>query len=129
MAETSDHSRGCTLINIGEAHLLLGRYAASLDAFRQAAVLLTKVNAVSDQQANLLHMADAYRMLNLYPEALATYSEAEAGFAQTNLSYEQALALWGMGSTLTAQNQLAPAADHLARAAALFSAAGNVPLR
>ena len=129
LAETSDHSRGCTLINIGEAHLLLGRYAESLDAFRQAAALLTKVNAVSDQQANLLHMADAYRMLNLYPEALATYSEAEAGFAQTNLSYEQALALWGMGSTLTAQNQLAQAADHLARAAALFSAAGNVPLR
>ncbi|MCB0098907.1 MAG: tetratricopeptide repeat protein, partial [Caldilineaceae bacterium] len=72
LAETSDHSRGCTLINIGEAHLLLGRYAESLDAFRQAAALLTKVNAVSDQQANLLHMADAYRMLNLYPEALAT---------------------------------------------------------
>ncbi|MEZ4711003.1 MAG: CHAT domain-containing tetratricopeptide repeat protein [Caldilineaceae bacterium] len=129
LAAASEHIQGYMLTNIGEAHLLLGQYTQGLHAFQKAAVLLAKVGALSDQQANLLHMADAYRMLNLYPEALTAYREAEAGFQQSNLIYERAMALWGMGSTLAAQNQLAPANAPLAQAAALFREAGNRPLR
>ncbi|MEZ4664728.1 MAG: CHAT domain-containing tetratricopeptide repeat protein [Caldilineaceae bacterium] len=129
LAAASEHIQGYMLTNIGEAHLLLGQYTQGLHAFQKAAVLLAKVGALSDQQANLLHMADAYRMLNLYPEALTAYREAEAGFEKSNLIYERAMALWGMGSTLAAQNQLAQANAPLAQAAALFQEAGNRPFR
>lgn len=129
LEQTSDYAQGLMLINIGEAHLLLGRYTQGLDSFRRAAGLLAKVEAISDQHANLLHMADAYRMLNLYPEALTAYREAETNFAQTNLIYERAMALWGIGSTLAAQKLLSQAAEPLAKAAALFTEAGNRPLR
>lgn len=121
--------QGHTLINIGQAHLLLGNYMESLHTFEQAQALLTMLDAHIDQQINLIHMADAYRVLNLYPEALSMYRDAEQALSATEMKYERAVALWGIGSTLLAQSREAEAHTALTEASTLFAQIGNMSLR
>lgn len=119
------HLHAETLINLGEAHLAAGNYTTSLDALRQAYTLLQTVDAAADEHYVILHQADVYLALNLYPEALAAYREAETAFAAAGMAYYQALALWGIGTTLTAQGQVAAALAALTAAAERFREAGN----
>ncbi|MCB8991526.1 MAG: tetratricopeptide repeat protein, partial [Ardenticatenaceae bacterium] len=117
-----------SLINCGEAHLLLGQYTPSLDALRQAERLLQSLDAPASLPYVWLHQADVYLALNLAPEALAAYGDAVAAFHQRGMAYYEARALWGAGAALLAQGHWPDAETQLAQAAAYFVQAGNVPL-
>jgi CHAT domain-containing protein len=116
------------LSNIGEAHLVLGNYTRSLNAFEQARRLFDPLDAVAHKRILLRKTADAYLALNLYPEALAAYREVNALLKDAGMADHHARASWGMGATLVAQSQLEEATSALAEAAALFAAAGNTPM-
>jgi len=116
------------LSNIGEAHLVLGNYMRSLNSFEQARRLFDPLEAVADKHILLRKTADAYLALNLYPEALTAYREADALLKEAGMADHQARALWGMGATLVAQAQFDNASSVLAESAALFTAAGNLPM-
>ncbi len=116
------------LSNIGEAHLVLGNYMRSLNAFEQARRLFDPLEAIADKRILLRKTADAYLALNLYPEALTAYREVNALLKEAGMADHQARALWGMGATLVAQAQFDDASSALAESAALFTAAGNMPM-
>ena len=117
-----------TLINLGEAHLLLGNYTRSLEALDEARRLSDDVSAPANELFVALHRADVYQALNLYPEALADYRTAARAFEAAGMTYYQARALWGMGAALLALGQFEEAARALEGAAALFADANNIPL-
>ena len=113
------------LENMGELHLWLGNYNQSLDAFDAARALFTELNAPLELHILERLTADAYLTLNLLPEATAAYRQAIAGLEADNVTYHLGWALWGLGATLLRRQRLAEAAEALARAAAIFAAAGN----
>jgi tetratricopeptide (TPR) repeat protein len=115
------------LVNIGEAHLHLGNYRRSLDAFEVARRHLDGGSELADRYLLLRHTADAYLELNLHSEALAAYREAENLLRNAGMAYDRAQALWGMGTTLTALQELEEAERTLQEAATLFGEAGNAP--
>jgi CHAT domain-containing protein/tetratricopeptide (TPR) repeat protein len=119
---------GQTLINIANAHLLLGHYTRSLDSLAQAQQLLAPLGAQAEEDSLRLDRADVYLALNLYPEALVAYQEVEGHFASAGMAHYRARALWGMGAALIAQARLNEAAAALTQAAALFQEAGNAPM-
>lgn len=117
--------------NVGSAHLLLGNYTASLDAFEKARRLFDSLEALVDQHVLLFDTAHAYLTLNLYPEALAAYREASDLLRAAGASHHRARALWGLGATLLAQKQLDEAEKVLAEAVATLEKAaadGPTPL-
>lgn len=116
------------LINIGEAHLLLGHYTRSLEALAQAGELLQTRDALAEAYVLRLQQADVYLALNLYPEALAAYREADQQCQAAGMTHYRARALWGVGTALTALAQHEEAEQALVTAADLFQAAGNIPL-
>jgi tetratricopeptide (TPR) repeat protein len=116
------------LINFGEAHLRLGNYKFSLDAFAEVRQPLELLNALADKYLLLRHTADAYLELNLYAEALANYREAVDLLRDSGMAHDHAQALWGMGSALIARSEFEEAESALSETAKLFAAAGNTPL-
>lgn len=118
-----------TLINLGEAHLLLGNYTQSLYSFESARSLFETLDTPVDRQINLLHLATAYRTLNLYPEALSAYIEAGNALKELNMYYESGLALWGAGSVHVALERFAESESALKEAADLFALVNNRPMR
>jgi tetratricopeptide (TPR) repeat protein len=117
-----------TLINIGNAHVLLGRFARGLAAFECARRLFATLDAQADADVLTLDTGDAYMALNRYPEALAVYREASIRLRDAGMPHDQARALWGAGTALLAQSQLEAAAQALDQAAGLFRATGNLAL-
>ncbi|MBA3530569.1 MAG: CHAT domain-containing protein [Ardenticatenales bacterium] len=117
-----------TMSNIGEAQLALGNYTRSLEAFEQARRLSQSLEADAHSHILLRQTADAYLLLNLFPEALAAYREVDALLSQAGMADHRARALWGLGSVLVAQGKLDEAASALDEAGALFGAAENVPM-
>ena len=113
--------------NIAIAHQLLGNYDRSLDAFEQTRRLYSGLDAQAEQNILLLDTAHAYLVLNLYPEALVAYQEAEAKLRSAGMTYHLARAKWGMGATFIAQSRYHAADDALAQAATLFIEAQNTP--
>ena len=116
------------LINCGEAHLLLGNYRQSLAALGAAARLVQGSGAEASELLIRLHRADVYQALNLFPEALADYQEAAAGYARANVPHYRARALWGMGAALNGQAEFEEAEEALAEAAFLFRETEHVPM-
>lgn len=121
-------SQAKALGNIGKAHLQSGNYSRSLDANERARRLLDSLDALAMQQLLLLNMADAYLALGLYRDALTTYREADGSLQNAGMTHSRAEALWGMGSTLIISSEFEEAEQVLSEAAALFAAAGNVPM-
>jgi CHAT domain-containing protein/Tfp pilus assembly protein PilF len=117
-----------SLINSGDAHLLLGSYTHSLTALAEARHLLSSLEGFGLARSLLLQEAHVYLALNLYPEALAAYREAEAACREAGYQYYQARALWGISAALAALGQHEEAESVQAQAVDLFTAAGNVPL-
>jgi CHAT domain-containing protein/tetratricopeptide (TPR) repeat protein len=112
------------LENLANVYLMLGDYNLCLDALEQAGQLL--VGGASVEKFVLSSItADAYLALNLYPEAVVAYQEAEVGLRAAGMVYERAWTLWGLGAALAAQGIYREAADALAGAAALFEQLGN----
>src|SRR5262249_21290788 len=70
-------------------------------------------------------MADAYRELNLHPEAQGAYERAIGQFEALSIGYERARAEWGRAGVLLNSGQLEQAAIGLERAATLFRAQKN----
>lgn len=117
-----------TLINIGNAQVLLGHFARGLTAFEHARRLFETLDAQADANVLMLDTGDAYMALNRYPEALAAYREASARLREAGMPYDQARALWGAGTALLAQSQLDAAARALDEATDLFRTTGNLAL-
>lgn len=116
------------LINCGEAHLLLGNYRQSLEALGAASRLVEGSGAEASELLVRLHRADVYQALNLFPEALADYQEAAAGYGRANVPHYRARALWGMGAALNGQAEFEEAEEALAEAAVLFRETEHVPM-
>jgi tetratricopeptide (TPR) repeat protein len=114
--------------NIGDAHLLLGDYQASLVALAEARREFAAQDAVFDSQICASHMADAYLALNLYPEALALYQTSAESLENTDYHYYLGKALWGIGSAHGALSELEKSSTALARAVALFARLDNTPI-
>ncbi len=114
--------------NIGDAHLLLGDYQASLAALAEARREFSAQHAEYDLQICTSHMADAYLALNLYPEALALYRGAVESLETTDYHYYLGKALWGIGSIQIALLELDEADAVLTRAVELFIGLDNVPI-
>jgi CHAT domain-containing protein len=114
------------LNNIGEAHLLLGNYRASLEALQTGRQQFEQLQTPVDEYLLLLE-GHVYLALNLYPESLAAYKEAELRCQTAGMSHYQARALWGMGAAYVGQAQFEQAALALEKAADLFAAADNAP--
>lgn len=124
----SGYHHAIALHNIGDAQLLLGDYSHALKTLEEARNKLAALDAV-EQHFCALDMADAYLTLNLYPEALAAYQEAEMALRKTDQIYKRGLALWGMGSTFIKLFDLAQAETYLAQAQDIFQSIDNVPLQ
>ncbi len=116
------------LNNIGDAHLLLGDYQASLAALAEARREFSTLDAEYDLQICISHMADAYLALNLYPEALALYRGAVESLETTDYQYYLGKALWGIGSIHIALLELDEADAVLKQAVELFIGLDNVPI-
>jgi CHAT domain-containing protein len=114
--------------NIGETYSQLGNYTRSLDAFERARRLLGSLDASVDEHDILLDIASTYLALNLYPEALAAYREADKLVENDNTRFERARGLWAMGATLIACSRFDEAEETLSKAAASFAAVSNVPM-
>jgi CHAT domain-containing protein len=117
-----------TLVNIGEAHLLLSNFLPSLQAFTEAEQQLAAVGDSVERSVLLRHMGDAYLTLNLYSEAQDAYQRAERGLSQAGLRLHHALTLWGLGMTLAARGQRTEAQNALSEAAQLLRTLENLPL-
>jgi len=117
------------LENLGELHQLLGNYSQSLAVLAEARTAFAALDAPIEQQILERLTADAYLALNLLPEAVAAYRAASAGLEASDMPYDLAWALWGLGAALLRQQRLGEADDALRQAAALFTAAGNEHLR
>jgi tetratricopeptide (TPR) repeat protein len=122
------HAYATALGNIGETHSQLGNYARSLDAFERARRLLSSLDAPVNEHVIVLDTANTYLALNLYPEALAAYREANQMLEDSAITFELARGLWGMGSALIACSRFEEAEQALDQAAASFAAADNIPL-
>ena len=72
--------------NIGDAHLLLGNYQASLSALSEAQHEFARQDAEYDERICASHLADAYLALNLLPEALDLYQGAVSKPAKHRVS-------------------------------------------
>ena len=118
-----------TLMNIGDAHLLLGDYRASLRAYADARQEFIAQESDVYRHICTTHMADAYLALNLFPEAESLYAEAAAALHSTDLHYYLGKALWGLGAVQLAQGNPNAAATALTRAADIFAQIENTPLR
>ena len=117
------------LSNIGMAHLRIGNYARSLEAFEHARRLFRSLGAPAAQHDILLvNTAEAYLLLNLYSEAIVTYREADSLLQNAGMAHLRAEVLWGTGSALIARLEFQEAEQLLAEAATTFDQAGNVPL-
>ena len=116
------------LYEAGRARLRLGRYEDALAAFEQARGPLEELHTRADRDQLAVATADAYRALNLYDEALATYRTAEPSLRAAGNAHQLALALLGRGATLVATARLDEAEPVLAEATSLFAAADNLPL-
>ena len=123
---TLSHAKA--LCNIGEANWHLANYRASLTAFERARHLYESLDELTDKSLLLLDTANVYLDLNLYPEALAAYRQADPLLHSPGMVHERARAMWGMGVALAATSNLEEAEHALAEAAGLFAAAGNSPL-
>lgn len=117
------------LSNMGVEHLRAGSYARSLETFEHARRLFRRLDSTTVQYGVLLvHTAEAYLNLNLYPDAVATYQEASGLLQDAGMAYSRAEALWGEGSALIAESKFQEADPLLVEAADTFKQAGNVPL-
>lgn len=114
--------------NIGETHSQLGNYTRSLDAFERARRLFTSLDAPVDEHVILLDTANTYLALNLRPEALVAYREANRVLETSGMTFENARSLWGMGSALAARAQFEEAEEALDEAAGSFKLLENAPL-
>ncbi|GAB4578169.1 MAG: CHAT domain-containing protein [Anaerolineales bacterium] len=112
--------QGQTLNNLGSVHLLLGNFHQSLTAFEQARQLFATQDATLDHHILLLDTAHAYLTLNLYPEASTAYREAETLLNAAGATHHRALALWGLGATLYAQEAWTEASEVLESAISLL---------
>lgn len=121
-------SYALALGNIGETHLQLGNYTRSLDAFERARRLLGSLDARVDEHDILLDTVNAYLALNLYPEALAAYREANKVLEGSRMRFEHARGLWAAGSALIACSRLEEAEEALSEAEESFSAGENLPM-
>jgi CHAT domain-containing protein len=115
--------------NLGELHQLLGNYSQSLAVLAEAGVAFAALDAPIELHVLERLTADAYLALNLLPEATAAYRNAIAGLEASDMPYDLAWALWGLGAALLRQQRLAEAGDALRRAADLFAEAENEHLR
>ena len=123
---TLSHAKA--LCNIGEANWHLANYRASLTAFERARHLYESLDELTDKSLLLLDTANVYLDLNLYPEALAAYRQADPLLHSPGMVHERARGMWGMGVALAATSNLEEAEHALAEAVGLFAAAGNSPL-
>jgi tetratricopeptide (TPR) repeat protein len=114
--------------NIGETHAQLGNYTRSLEAFDLARRAFGSLDTPVDEHDVLLEMANTYLALNLYPEALATYREADKLLEHPRMRFERARGLWARGSALIACSRFDEAEAALDEAAASLAALDNVPL-
>ena len=76
----------------------------------------------------LLETANTYLALNLYPEALAAYREADKLLEHSRMRFEQAKGLWVRGSALISCSRFDEAETALDEAAASLAALDNLPL-
>jgi len=114
--------------NIGDAHLLLGDYQASLAALSEARREFAAQDAAVDSQICASHMADAYLALNLYPEALTLYQASAESLEETDYRYYLGKALWGIGSAHGALSEPDKSSNALARAVEIFTQLDNTPI-
>lgn len=85
--------------NIGFVHQVSGRYGAALAALNPARLALEAQGRLHDAARYAIDAGDAYRALNLLPEAQECYDQALAIFAQHPLPYDEARALLGRATT------------------------------
>ncbi len=116
------------LVGIGRAEVLTGRWGKALETFARARELMDGLDVQADVDELLLHIGGAWLALGLHDEALAAYREAEPSLRRRHRQHHLAHALTGIGSALARTGALADADAALAEAAALYQAAGNVPL-
>lgn len=110
---------------IGRAQLLRGSFVDALASFERARLLLDELGVRADRDVTLLSTAEAYRTLNLFEEAIATYREAAQSLRAGGSAHYLARALAGLGSAYLAAGMPAEAGAALAEAAGAFEAAGN----
>ncbi len=125
---TSGYAYALLQNNIGDAHLLLGNYQASLTALSEARREFTRQDAEYDEQICAAHLADAYLALNLLPEALTLYQGAISSLQSTEYRYHLGKALLGIGSIHLSLSELDEAGRAYAQAIEIFSALDNRPL-
>lgn len=117
-----------TLSNLATADLHHGDLDASLRHLEEARRLFESVEARAEQHLLLLDTGAAYLTLNLFPEALATYLQAQALPELAALPGRRAILRWGEGIAQHALGRLDAAESALHEAARLFREAGNLPL-
>ncbi len=129
-AQTGNRMRQAQILeNMGELHQLLGNYSQSLAVLAEARQAFAALDAPIELQILERLTADAYLALNLLPEATAAYRAAVAGLEASDMPYDLAWALWGLGVALLRQQRLAEAGEALGQAAGLFAEAENEHLR
>lgn len=109
--------------NIGFVHQVSGRYGAALAALNPARQALEEQGRLHDAARYTLDAGEAYRALNLIPEARECYEQALAIFAQNPLPYDEARALLGRSATQP------EALQDLAQAEAIFQRLRVLPQR
>ncbi|WP_219416276.1 CHAT domain-containing protein [Pseudonocardia nigra] len=119
---------GRSLIELGRARLLLGEFRVALATFDEAGELLARLGPLPDQDWLAVSRGDAYLVLNLHDEALASYLPAERAFRAAGLTYDIALTLSSRGAALVRAERLDEAAAVLGEALELWEGAGNVPM-
>jgi CHAT domain-containing protein/tetratricopeptide (TPR) repeat protein len=114
-------------LGLGRLHLLAGRYHLALRALVRATRLLDQAGAAPQQRLEAdAALADAYRAVNLLPEAVALYDRVLQLAADIDAPTERARALLERSRALAGMAQAGLARADLQAARELFKAAGNL---
>ena len=111
--------------NIGFLHYVSGRYVNALAALNEARSAFHEQGRLHEAARYDIDAGDAYRVLNLVPEARECYGRALDIFAQQPLDYDEARARLGHAATSAEEGATA----HWNRAEAIFRRQNIAPQR
>ena len=106
--------------NLGFLHFVSGKHALAVSALTQARQEFQQRGRESEAARCAIDLGEAYRALNLFPEARECYVQAIPVLERLSVDYDRARAEMGLAATLMASGEQAKAAESLDRADLIF---------